>query len=241
MPVIVAALVGIALVAVGFYWFLQANPSSLAKRARLTLIVVAAFGILGVLLVSLEFLPGLLPELFGLAGVVITALIARAARRRTSGSFSTPGAGKRTAVRTSYLDAWIDHDNGEMGASVVKGRFAGRTLDGLSDDDLRSLHAECAGDPDSLKILESYLDRRLGADWRQQRGERDRGQAPPRGPRTDMTRDEALAVLGLQTGASDEEIRAAHRRLIQRMHPDVGGSADLAARINRAKDVLLGQ
>ena len=63
---------------------------------------------------------------------------------------------------------------------------------------------------------------------------------PPRGPRTDMTREEALAVLGLAEGASAEEIRAAHRRLIQRMHPDVGGTADLAARINRAKDVLLG-
>ncbi|HEX9525597.1 MAG TPA: hypothetical protein VF949_21670, partial [Reyranella sp.] len=45
---------------------------------------------------------------------------------------------------------------------------------------------------------------------------------------------------GLAEGASEDDIKAAHRRLIQRMHPDVGGSADLAARINRAKDVLLG-
>jgi curved DNA-binding protein CbpA len=56
-----------------------------------------------------------------------------------------------------------------------------------------------------------------------------------------MTRDEALALLGLQAGASDDDIRAAHRRLIQRVHPDVGGSSELASRINRAKDVLLGQ
>ena len=55
-----------------------------------------------------------------------------------------------------------------------------------------------------------------------------------------MSRDEALAVLGLAEGATSDEIRAAHRRLIQRMHPDVGGSADLAARINQAKDVLRG-
>ncbi len=55
-----------------------------------------------------------------------------------------------------------------------------------------------------------------------------------------MTREEAHAVLGLKEGATADEIRAAYRRLIQRMHPDVGGSADLAARINRAKDVLLG-
>ena len=55
-----------------------------------------------------------------------------------------------------------------------------------------------------------------------------------------MSRAEALSVLGLAEGASDEDIKAAHRRLIQRVHPDAGGSADLAARINRAKDVLLG-
>jgi len=55
-----------------------------------------------------------------------------------------------------------------------------------------------------------------------------------------MTRQEALATLGLQEGTTEEEIRAAHRRLILRMHPDAGGSAALAARINRAKDVLLG-
>ena len=54
-----------------------------------------------------------------------------------------------------------------------------------------------------------------------------------------MSREDALAVLGLTADADDEEIRAAHRRLIQRVHPDVGGSADLAARINRAKEVLL--
>jgi len=82
-------------------------------------------------------------------------------------------------------------------------------------------------------VLESYLDRRLGADWR-------KAEPPPRGPRVDMTRKEALATLGLQEGTTEEEIRAAHRRLILRMHPDAGGSAALAARINRAKDVLLG-
>jgi curved DNA-binding protein CbpA len=55
-----------------------------------------------------------------------------------------------------------------------------------------------------------------------------------------MTRQEALATLGLQEGATENEVRAAHRRLILRMHPDAGGSAELAARINRAKDILLG-
>jgi len=155
-------------------------------------------------------------------------------RSRSSGGFSSPGSGgQRTEVRTAFLQAWIDHGTGDVGGTVLSGRFSGRTLDGLSDAELLDLHLDCSGDADSLRILEPYLDRRLGADWRNAR-------QPPRGPRSDMTRVEALAVLGLAEGASEDDIKAAHRRLIQRMHPDVGGSADLAARINRAKDVLLG-
>jgi len=54
-----------------------------------------------------------------------------------------------------------------------------------------------------------------------------------------MSRAEALKVLGLQEGANEEEIRAAHRRLIVQNHPDKGGTSYLASKINEAKDVLL--
>ena len=55
-----------------------------------------------------------------------------------------------------------------------------------------------------------------------------------------MSRAEALEVLGLKPGASAAEIRAAHHRLMRASHPDAGGSDWLAARINQARDVLLG-
>jgi DnaJ family protein C protein 19 len=62
---------------------------------------------------------------------------------------------------------------------------------------------------------------------------------PPRQGGT-MTRAEAYEVLGLKPGANDDEIHAAHRRLMRMAHPDTGGSDWLASRINQARDVLLG-
>ena len=75
--------------------------------------------------------------------------------------------------------------------------------------------------------------------WQAARGGRIGGTAPPRssGP---MSRQEAYDVLGLRPGASRTDIREAHRRLMRGAHPDTGGSDWLAARINQARDILLG-
>ncbi|MBN9486215.1 MAG: molecular chaperone DnaJ [Alphaproteobacteria bacterium] len=231
---IVLALGVLAAMVLGIGWFLRANPSMLARNLRRTAFVVGSIVVAVMLIFSVRFLPEVLPELLGLAGLLGTALLTRYLRSRSSGGFSSPGSGQRTEVRTAFLRAWIDHGTGDVGGAVLAGRFAGRTLESLTDGELLELQAEASSDADSARVLEAYLDRRLGAGWRTAR------QPPPSAPRGDMTRQDALAVLGLAEGASADEIRAAHRRLIQRVHPDVGGSADLAARINRAKDVLLG-
>jgi hypothetical protein len=224
----VLAIALIVVLGLGMVWFLRATPAAIARWVRLLIIPLGIAVVVGFLMLGLRF-----PALLGFVATIAAPLIVRWLQRRPSGGFSQPGTGQRTEVRTAFLEAWIDHATGDVGGRVLTGRFAGRPLDSLPEADLRALHAECAGDADSLRVLESYLDRRLGADWR-------KAEAPPRGPRTDMTRQEALATLGLQEGATDEEIRTAHRRLILRMHPDAGGTAELAARINRAKDVLLG-
>jgi len=100
-------------------------------------------------------------------------------------------------------------------------------------------------DPQSHALLEAYLDR-THPNWREAfagdaGASAGAGQgAPGSGGAGPMTREEALAILGLAEGASESDIRTAHRSLMKQFHPDQGGSDYLAAKINEAKDLLLG-
>jgi hypothetical protein len=165
---------------------------------------------------------------------VAVALLSRA--RRASRATRQPGG--QSYVRSAALEMELDLDTGEMNGVVLAGTFEGQELDGLDDQQLAQLHAELSGDPESLGLLEAYLDRRqpnwrAGPDMDEDAG---LGAAPSSGA---MTQKEAYEILGLAPGASEAEIREAHRRLMKRMHPDAGGTAFLAGRINEAKDVLL--
>jgi DnaJ-domain-containing protein 1 len=133
----------------------------------------------------------------------------------------------------------LDHDSGVMTGAVTAGTFAGRELDALSQPELQALLAELqAADPDGVRLLDAYLDRRFAG-----RGENADPNADTRGGGAAkggaMTKQEAYDILGLQPGAGEEAVRQAHRNLIKRLHPDAGGSSALAARVNEAKDVLL--
>ena len=123
-----------------------------------------------------------------------------------------------------------------MSGTVRRGRQTGRELAALTLPELLALLADCrAEDPDSVALLEAWLDR-LDPDWRAAEAAAAAARRPPGGR---MTREEALAVLGLAEGADEAAIRAAHRRLMRAAHPDQGGSDWLAARINQARDMLL--
>lgn len=143
--------------------------------------------------------------------------------------------GQTSRVRSAFLEMELDHDTGAMRGRILAGRHEGASLDKLETTMLVGMLAEI--DEESRALLAAYLDRRTPG-WREHaQGDAAAGHGgAPRGP---MTQEEAYQILGLQPGASAEEIGRAHRALMKRLHPDQGGSTYLAARVNEAKDVLL--
>jgi hypothetical protein len=150
-------------------------------------------------------------------------------------------AAQQSTVAAAILSMSLDHASGALDGSVSSGPFAGQTLNQMSDADLLALYTYCIDeDTDSARLLESYLDQRLGPDWHLDVNQQDQqNRQAGGGQSTEMDRAQALAILGLGDDASDEEIVQAHRRLMQKLHPDRGGNDYLAAQINRARDILL--
>lgn len=116
-----------------------------------------------------------------------------------------------------------------LSGEVIKGPFAGLNFDQLTLPQLEMLLQYCQqNDLASAKLLTRYLSQRFGNEWQKASSRSDT-----------MTEEEAYALLGLKSGASKEEITQAHRKLMQKVHPDRGGSDYLASKINQAKDLLL--
>lgn len=151
------------------------------------------------------------------------------------------GTGSST-IRTRYLDMSLDHASGGMDGQVLDGPFSGKQLSQLKLDELlRLLETYRALDRDSAEVLEAYLDRERDPTWRDTDSEAvgaEGGSVLRSGP---MSRQEALAILGLPDDADADAVREAHRRLMMRLHPDKGGSDYLASKINAAKAVMLGE
>ena len=156
------------------------------------------------------------------------------------GGSGAAAKGRRSTVRSAALEMELDHDTGTLSGRVLAGRYEGHDLARLSVDDLLALWREIGADPESRSLLEAYLDRRAPV-WRQHAQDdpaaRQRGAARPGA----MTDEEAYQILGLRPGASEADVREAHRRLVKAVHPDMGGSTFLTAKINEAKDRLVGK
>lgn len=213
------------------------------RQTQVLFLIVAALLMIGMLVVL-----GRLPVHFilaplGAAGAFLLRFLPMLLRllpfwqmfRSRSASGGTRKGNQSSTIRTAYLLMELDHDSGNMDGEVLQGKFTGKQLTQLELEQLIELHHECQADADSLQVLEAYLDRTRD-EWRDQVKE---SQAPPAQEEATMTRQLALEILGLQEDASDEEIIKAHRSMMQRLHPDRGGSDYLAKKINTAKDFLL--
>ena len=172
-----------------------------------------------------------------LGGMLISGALAwfGAVRKRQR---AVPSPGRRSTVRTAALEMELDHETGSLEGLVLAGRREGQALGQMGQSDLVDLYTELYSDSESRQLLETYLDGRFPG-WREDlKSHAGDGQRMPPGTGA-MTKEEAYKVLGLEFGATATDVRKAHRRLMQRLHPDIGGSSFLAARINEAKDVLL--
>jgi len=155
----------------------------------------------------------------------------------TFGARTQRSSGQVSRVRTAFLEMELDHDTGAMHGRILAGQRQDAVLDTLDVPTLIGLLGEF--DDDSRDLLAAYLDRRQPS-WREHaQQDAAAGGGARAAPSGKMTEEEAYQILGVQPGASADEISRSHRSLMKKLHPDQGGSTYLAARVNAAKDVLL--
>jgi hypothetical protein len=235
MPTLIAGVLVLYLLLMGVRRFARLSPASAAAVVRKGGAAVV-FVIAGLLL-----LRGNLAGAATLAAVA-TSLGLFGRGGRLASVFGAAGLGPRrgrvTTARSAMIEMRLDQDTGAVTGTVRAGPQQGRDLDSLTRGECLGLYEDCRrDDPEGARLLETYLDRRF-AGWRQ--ADEGQGEERRRNNRGGaMTRDQAYQILGLSQGASAEEITHAHRSLMQKLHPDHGGSTALAAQVNEAKDVLL--
>lgn len=229
---------------VGLYVFVNVRPATLVRAIRSFIIAFAALAGLGL------FFSGRI----GLAIFIISAAIMmlRATRFGSAGrvgSFGTAHAphsgqgqtGGTSEIVTDMLSMTLDHQTGDLDGDVLQGSFKGRPLGSLGLQDLLQLLMECQrDDPRSVPLLETFLDRNQ-PDWRDYVADAQSSGADDAGPtsKTAMDKATACSILNISLNATDDEIKEAHRALMNKLHPDHGGSSYLAAQLNLAKEVLL--
>ncbi len=244
---ILLGLIALLVVFLLLRWFARTPPATV-KRFLFGSAVVLIIGILVYLAATgrLNWLFALGASLLALLRKLIpliryVPMVRGAAAKMKSAAAGTAGSAGQSQVESRFLRMILYHDSGDLQGEVIHGTYAGSTLEALSLEQLFDLLRDYrVNDRESAQLLEAYLDRVHGTAWRGSftgAGE-DAVDSHEQGP---MSRKEALQILGLQEEPGRDEIVEAHRRLMQKMHPDRGGSTYLAAKINQAKDCLLGK
>jgi len=230
MAYLILGLAALAIALLAMRAFTRANPVIVARRLRL------GAGVASLLAGGVLFMRGLAPVAVPLA--MFGSWLIWGSTSGPWGGSVPKSSGQTSSIVTDHLEMELDHDTGEMRGRVLKGLFKDRDIESLTPTDMALLWQDCRqNDAKSAQLIEAYLDR-VHPSWQEDVA---RGESAMRGgPDGRMSVAEALEILGLKSGSSDEDIRRAHRELMLKMHPDRGGSTYLAAKINEAKEVALG-
>jgi hypothetical protein len=227
MPTLLLGILVLLLILWAMNAFARADPRAVVRFAKVSGGTVA---LAGAATLAATGRVGLAVPL-GLAGLTLLGLWPgmSAFGRRARG-------GQTSRVRSAFLEMELDHDTGAMRGKVLAGPHEGVALDALPVATLAAVLPEI--DEESRALLMAYLNRR-DARWRENT------QTDPSAGRGGfagsgkMTEQEAYQILGIESGASADEVGRAHRALMKKLHPDQGGSTYLAARVNEAKETLL--
>ena len=220
--------------------FARANPAKLARYLK----PLGGYGALAV--AALMMLRGQVEAAVAVGGFGLYLLgLAHppAFARMFSKVGGAPGADKVSRVRSAMIEMELHHESGAMEGTVLAGPFSGGRLADMTRPQCEEILQVCrSDDPEGARLLEAYLDRRFPG-WRPAgEGHAYAGGGGRSGDQRlagAMTEDEAYEILGLEKGASGEEIARAHRALMKKLHPDYGGPTALAAKVNEAKAVLM--
>lgn len=215
-------------IAISAFVFLNSAPSVIANTIRLVIpVLLIAFGIIGIYVGRIAY--GSIPLILGI--VLLIANWPALTRRRTNPPL-------RPLIRSVSLELIIDPKANLIDGTVLTGKWEGASLSQLDQSNLLELMKEVQTDPESISLLEAYLDCRFPI-WREDAQtdiDTGLGATERSGP---MTEQEAHQVLGLRAGASSKNITASYNRLLKMLTASAGGSKFLISCINQAKDTLL--
>lgn len=248
MPQLLIAILILGLGWYGLKFFARASPRVVARTVRYCAGVVVglvslllilrgridlglAGGVFALWLAGLRA-PGL-AGMGGLAGVVGGVLGGLG-----KGASGSTGASR---VRSAMIQMELDHASGAMQGTIIAGSQAGRTLQSMTRPECEALYMTCLrDDPEGARLLEAYLDRRFPGWGQAGQAQGDAGRGGGNGRlRPGLSEKQAYEILGLGKAATRDDVVRAHRALMKKIHPDHGGSTDVAARANEAKEVLL--
>lgn len=208
-------------------WYGKAGNAERNKALKTGLLYFVAIALL------LLVISGRIPVIFAAISAAIPFLHRLFAYRGLLGAAGR-FAGSRfgpTRLTTKWLVVEYDMVRRSLDGTVTRGQYEGQKLSQLNEAQLNSLLEEVSDDFQSRAAVNAYIIMRKG------------GPDPQKAQASalmdgKMSISQAYEILGLEENASLDEIKMAHKRLMQKLHPDRGGSSYLAAQINHAKDVL---